>query len=323
MSNLLCAIAKNEGAYLPEWVHYHLLTGFDKIVIYVNGTDDLSIAILDKIKESYPVDYVICDFVMDDDYTPSGNNIHPNFYRRNKLQSSAYSLAINDFGNIYDNIMFLDIDEFLFSKYGVPDINSILLKYEKYDSIGFRWFCEAGEKSSFEHFLKPEIRYIPANMFKSITRVKKNLNKIIIHSSHSNKIADGKEMLLGHEDPYFIIHRVWRSHDEYLALLYRGDNIDNASNGLKVNRKGWNTSYKRELKTSTNAVAEVLESFKSFTYECDICELINNSREILGANSKKVEAIVRENFLLHEQIKTIIKGTELEKLCLDINSRIK
>lgn len=36
----LVAIAKDEAAYLPDWIFHHLYFGFDSIDIYVNNTTD-------------------------------------------------------------------------------------------------------------------------------------------------------------------------------------------------------------------------------------------------------------------------------------------
>ena len=38
----ICAIAKNEGPYLREWVAYHHLLGFDPIIVYDHESDDES-----------------------------------------------------------------------------------------------------------------------------------------------------------------------------------------------------------------------------------------------------------------------------------------
>ena len=50
----IVAVAKDEGAYLAEWVHHHLFLGFDAIDIYINRTSDNSLEILHKISEKYP-----------------------------------------------------------------------------------------------------------------------------------------------------------------------------------------------------------------------------------------------------------------------------
>ena len=50
----LCAIAKDEGAYLADWVFHHLHVGFDGIEVWVNGTRDHSVAILTAIRAEHP-----------------------------------------------------------------------------------------------------------------------------------------------------------------------------------------------------------------------------------------------------------------------------
>ena len=51
----LAALAKDEGAYLPEWIFHHLAFGVDEIEVYVNNTTDNSVAILDRITQHHPV----------------------------------------------------------------------------------------------------------------------------------------------------------------------------------------------------------------------------------------------------------------------------
>ena len=51
----LAAIARDEAAYLPEWIFHHLEFGFDEIEIYINNTTDNSLAVLANIKRNHPV----------------------------------------------------------------------------------------------------------------------------------------------------------------------------------------------------------------------------------------------------------------------------
>jgi Glycosyl transferase family 2 len=44
-----CAIAKNEGPYLEEWVAYHHLIGFEPILVYNHESDDDSAAVLARL----------------------------------------------------------------------------------------------------------------------------------------------------------------------------------------------------------------------------------------------------------------------------------
>lgn len=45
----LVAIAKDEAAYLPEWIFHHLYFGFDQIDIYVNNTSDNTFALGEQL----------------------------------------------------------------------------------------------------------------------------------------------------------------------------------------------------------------------------------------------------------------------------------
>ena len=35
-----CIIIKNEAEYIKEWIDFHLLVGFDKIILYDNESND-------------------------------------------------------------------------------------------------------------------------------------------------------------------------------------------------------------------------------------------------------------------------------------------
>jgi len=45
----LIAVAKDEAAYIPEWVYHHLNFGFDSISIYTNNISDNTRDVIDKI----------------------------------------------------------------------------------------------------------------------------------------------------------------------------------------------------------------------------------------------------------------------------------
>ena len=42
----VCAIFKNEGRFLKEWLDYYLLAGVDHFYLYDNGSDDDGVAVL-------------------------------------------------------------------------------------------------------------------------------------------------------------------------------------------------------------------------------------------------------------------------------------
>ena len=49
---IVCAIAKDEDPFLKEWVVYHLILGFDHIIIYDNNSkNSISSILCDYINE--------------------------------------------------------------------------------------------------------------------------------------------------------------------------------------------------------------------------------------------------------------------------------
>lgn len=53
----LCAIARNEGPYLLEWIAWHRLAGMERIVIYSNESDDGSDDLLARLGALGIIDY--------------------------------------------------------------------------------------------------------------------------------------------------------------------------------------------------------------------------------------------------------------------------
>jgi len=64
----LVAIAKDEAAYLPEWIYHHLHFGFDEIEVYVNFTTDNSYEVLAAIAKHHPVRYRNAEYLVNPEY---------------------------------------------------------------------------------------------------------------------------------------------------------------------------------------------------------------------------------------------------------------
>jgi glycosyltransferase involved in cell wall biosynthesis len=93
-TSTLCAIVKNEGPYLLEWIAYHKSLGFDNILIYDNDSTDGSNVVLNRLAELGVVQVV---------KWPTTNDASP--------QISAYNDAVLKAKTEW--ICFLDADEFL------------------------------------------------------------------------------------------------------------------------------------------------------------------------------------------------------------------
>ncbi|MEZ9553066.1 glycosyltransferase family 2 protein [Vibrio breoganii] len=320
MSILLAAIAKDESPYLAEWVYYHLKLGFNAIKIYINNTTDSSVSILANINKKYPnVTYEVVDFILEENYKINENLVTKKFHSTNRIQSRSYADILEKNKN-FDNIMFLDIDEYLFLK----DKYSLRKLCDKHSNFAVKWFNETGDALSFAPALKRKIKGTKARNFKSCISTRSKNIRII--NSHAINIQDKRAYLLGYgqmqtgfdkhqdtswDDNAFIIHRHLRSQKEYLALLLRGDTIKNSSDGYKSNRRGWYNKYSHEIEIEFDKVYQHVKGLNKFIFECEIQSIILESRQMLLDKAESV--IKREEKRSKEMkiLKRIFNGTEI------------
>lgn len=114
----VCAIAKDEGPYLREWIEWHKKMGVEKFYIYDNGSTDGTSEILQPYIKSGLVDYR---------YYPG--------YRR---QIAAYDDCISRHRMETRWLAFIDIDEFI-----VPQkdktITEFLKRFEDFAAVEINW----------------------------------------------------------------------------------------------------------------------------------------------------------------------------------------
>lgn len=89
----ICAIAKNEGPYLQEWIEYHAMLGVDKFHIYDNESTDNTREILKPYIESDLVEYT--------------------YFPGKKMQLKAYANCVRKHKRHTKYMGFFDIDEFI------------------------------------------------------------------------------------------------------------------------------------------------------------------------------------------------------------------
>ncbi|MEX0306479.1 MAG: glycosyltransferase family 2 protein [Ruegeria sp.] len=90
--------ARNEGPFILEWVAYHLLVGFDPILIYSNDSTDGTTVLLDALNKNGVLSHVLQD-------------LKPGEIPQHEAADKAFlhpSLLYADW------LMWLDIDEFLY-----------------------------------------------------------------------------------------------------------------------------------------------------------------------------------------------------------------
>ncbi len=94
---VLFSAQKNEGPFLLEWVAYHRVIGFDRIVIVSNDCDDGSDDLLDVLAKAGAIDHI-------------RQNVPPDIAPQTSAEQTARAAGMFRDG---DWIMWLDADEFL------------------------------------------------------------------------------------------------------------------------------------------------------------------------------------------------------------------
>jgi hypothetical protein len=126
-----CAIYRNEGPYLREWIEFHRLVGVERFFLYDNASTD-------EHRE------VLAPYIEEGAVTLHDWPVFPG-------QLQAYEHALREHGHESRWIAFLDLDEFLFSPTGeqLPDV---LAAYEAWPGVGANWavFGTSG------HLTKPD-----------------------------------------------------------------------------------------------------------------------------------------------------------------------
>lgn len=127
----VCAIAKNEGPYLKEWIDWHLSKGVQKFYLYDNESTDNTREVLQPYIQNGIVEY---------NYRPG-----------RKQQLPAYDDCFARHRHDTRWLAVIDIDEFI-----VPvkdsSIVDFLRRMEKYSSVEINWlvYGSNGEKTKRE-----------------------------------------------------------------------------------------------------------------------------------------------------------------------------
>jgi Glycosyltransferase family 92 len=161
----VCAIYRNEGPYLREWVEFHRLVGVERFFLYDNrSTDDHRAALAPLVEEGV---VSITEW--------------PEF----PGQISAYEHCLAQHGDESRWIAFIDIDEFLYSPTTKP-VPEILAELEQYPGIGVNRvrFGTSGHKTPpaglvIENYVRraPRLQYL----VKSIVDPKRTLGPETVH----------------------------------------------------------------------------------------------------------------------------------------------
>jgi hypothetical protein len=306
----LVAIARNEAAYIHEWIHHHLYFGFSHLFIGINRTDDRTLDVIEKISKKHP--QVIAQNIDWIDYArPPGHAINED------MQPIAYSyywdLIQREHGEC-DYLAYFDVDEFWYPADFKTNIGAFLRKLPDFDIASFFWACQFGDEAAFLPPFADLHARIRAQQKAIINlRTNRSLERMRVHTpllsdgpsvNHIDANGDNFLPLMGqkatdrpaHPQDAGLLHRMVRSEEEYLALLLdRGFESDVP---IKTNRDGfWKTAKKQKLNIAAGELEAYHRSLQSFTIECGIQTLVVDARQSILAKAETILEVGRADLL--------------------------
>jgi hypothetical protein len=215
----LCAIIKDENAYLEEWIRYHLKIGVEHFFIYDN---DSKIPVAKTLADLGLAQYVTVK-------TISGKS----------KQVKAYQHCLNVHGSKSNWIGFIDLDEFIVPKSTKGRMDLFLKPYEPYGGLGLSWFIFGSnghqyrtnkpQIESFTYRSKPD--FLPNSHIKSVVQPK---FVKAAYNAHAFHYLEGKFCVDEHFTPIHgaftphssdtiqLNHYYCRSFEEFQDKLKRG-----------------------------------------------------------------------------------------------------
>lgn len=301
----LIAIAKDEGAYLAEWVHHHLYFGFDQIAVILNGCSDNSRQQLERIALRDPRLLVRDGDPLKTHCQVSGQNF--------QIAAYAEELALARQDGRVTHVMCLDIDEFWVTPGLQDSIHTFAERYPDADSIAFAWHMEVpSHPDTFTPALTPRYAVQKNQHVKSLNRVSERLQALGIHnadhlhgryllsdgSEFAENITEGASRALlpktlfartsDAPDIAYIYHRLFRSETEYLASLQRGR--PNQQVPLKDNRWGYRCETQEipvlAVAHSETAVQALRDGHAAFLQEHGLIDLIRAAQAHTAARAQ-------------------------------------
>lgn len=246
----LAAIAKNEAAYLCEWIFHHLYFGFDHIEIHYNGCTD-NTADLAALLVNYPVSFICAD----ETFNQPAMSPQVAVYRQ-VLRSSAREG--------YDAVLFLDIDEFWTPADLSSSIKDVMASMTFFDTLSFQWKNKYEQNELFAPAIQKSVLVDHVPQIKSVFKTYLRPNQMnahgVVDAGYLQLFENGKEAKFTNEqksrvnisetpENAFILHRKERSEKEYIASLLRGRpiNTNNEKLVLKNNRRGFSSDTSLSL----------------------------------------------------------------------------
>lgn len=213
----VCAIFKNEGRFLKEWIDYHITVGVNHFYLYNNNSDDNYYEILAPY-----IDKGIVDLIQ---------------WPQNHAQMECYRDCYDNHSSECEWIGFIDIDEFVcpISSYSIVNF---LNKYSNLPSVAIYW-KQFGSNGILEHdFSKLVIEQYTQCWPKMSTFTKMFLNTKFKHIIES-QMHSIRSRIFGIKVPPL---------NQYGRIIQFGVNISKKHSDIQINHywcKSWDEFQKK------------------------------------------------------------------------------
>ncbi|WP_170145538.1 glycosyltransferase family 2 protein [Salinimonas sediminis] len=299
----LVAVARDESAYLPEWISHHLHFGFDEIEIHINRTSDNTLAIIKRYASLENVNIIDAD----DFFKDYPGNPQVGTYKK------AFATAAKDG---FSHLCFLDIDEFWVPKDLVTSVKQCLIEFSLPDVVSFEWCNKYEPDNLFGPAVERSFQVERVPQVKSIIDARAPSYRVnphtIVNKYLTYKLADGTRFThptegfsrVGEDQlnkpikPYFILHRYYRSSKEYVSLLGKGrpNFPDQGVTQVKSNRRGYLIGSDVETVTFDSTAYEnyrnaVDQSINKYTDQAELA----HSRKTVLARYHRVLSIIEKS----------------------------
>jgi len=312
MKTKLVAIAKDEAAYLPEWIFHHLYFGFDEIEILVNFTTDCSFEVLEKIQSNCPVKFRNADDLIIPENNQHDHLISPAYLKMNLLQSRAYAeILSNAPKDGFSHVMFLDIDELWMPLDFNNTIDSALIALGDPD---IAYFERKNKVSDTQEFCRPFQQEIRAETHRLPKCIVKTDIEIELTSSHGARyLGQGRPKICGPRvtSEAFVLHRFQRSQSEYLALLGRGDPKFLGKFGLKFNRNGYiSADTGKRINFDQEFITKYDNLYDDFIISNELAACVAKSRNFVKSRQIAMVDYMQTHATTNRLVKKLTKGVD-------------
>jgi hypothetical protein len=289
----ICAILKNEGLYIIEWLEFHKIVGVERFYLYNNGSTD------DVFEQVKP--YIDRGEIVWHDWPEQAG------------QRSSYNHCLKHYREESEWIAFIDLDEFLFPS-EEDDLKKVLEEYKEYPGIGVNWLCfgSSGHITKpgglvTENFTRRPTDEEPSaqhgGRMKSIVRPTQTIEAGTVHHfiyvDKQRAVTENQQDFVGSRTPYTSVkklrinHYLTKSKEEFRIKSQRG-----AGNGSKkpfavFEKYDQNQIEDLTIQRFVPALKSAVESTsKNFNYDQSI-ELPDqfNPALYIASNAKLIESI--------------------------------